>query len=300
MDSTLHSYVTPLLPVERELIDGSTEAELNYIPNSFSTNTEQSTTSSDQSSITLSNETTMKRHKVYKLKPLPIGIECKELEGKSQEQIANDPELKAIRQKALSRLSSSKHRKLVQVKAVSEKQGTLVEIGNLIKEKKKTEAELESLKAAVHSGKFEGSESFVVTPTKAPTTVFSTPSPESNRAQRSTKKSSGKQLSTQGQCVEQKHDRSLKFGPHVIKKFIANFYNGSMKFEDFKRLRFDCFGIPVWGQLEDSNQDLKALTAACLDGLTCVHREMAGKCITQFQALATSLAGRDTGYNFAI
>ena len=76
----------------------------------------------------------------------------------------------------------------MQVKAVSEKQGALVEIGNLIKEKKKTEAELESLKAAVHSGKFEGSESLVVTPTKASTTVFSTPSPESNRAQRSTKK----------------------------------------------------------------------------------------------------------------
>ena len=100
--------------------------------------------------------------------------------------------------------------------------------------------------------------------------------------------------------MEPKHDRSLKFGPHVIKKFIGNFYNGSMKFEDFKRLRFDCFGIPVWDQLEDSNQELKALTAACLDGLTCVQRAMAGKCITQFQALATSLAETDTGNNLAI
>ena len=205
-----------------------------------------------------------------------------------------------IRKKALSRLSSSNHRKLEQVKTVSEKQGMLLKIGNLIKENTKTEAELESFKAAVHSRKFEESESLVFTPTKALTTVFSTPSPESNRAQRSTKKSSGKQLSTQGQCVEPKHDRSLKFGPHVIKKFIANFYNGSMKFEDFKRLRFDCFGIPVWDQLEDSNQELKALTAACLDGLTCVQRAMAGKCITQFQALATSLAETDTGNNLAI
>ena len=69
------------------------------------------------------------------------------------------------------------------------------------------------------------SESLVATPSKAPTAVFSTPSSESNSAQRSAQKSCGK-VRTQGQSVEQKHDRPLKFGPHAIKKFIAKFYNG--------------------------------------------------------------------------
>ena len=39
-------------------------------------------------------------------------------------------------------------------------------------------------------------------------------------------------------------------------------------------MRFDSFGSPVWETLECSDSALKALTAAALDGLSCVQRAL--------------------------
>ena len=146
--------------------------------------------------------------------------------GKSGEVIARDPELKKIREKALSRERSKRYRISNVQKAIMQQTEHSQKVGKLSQDKAKLEYEVNILKTAIHSGVHVGEEvpgnaPILMTPYKIPMAqaCVSTPSPQVNRVERKSKSSRGKRTSSTKKLVpEQKQDGSLRFGPTVLKK----------------------------------------------------------------------------------
>ena len=313
----VHSELEPIEPlsVEIDLMHENIQVISDFISPSISVEEE---IRMENTSIEISTgqlkAATQKKRGPYKQRGRPnklkgIELSCPELVGKSGEEIARDPELKKIREKALSRERSKRYRISNVQKAIMQQTEHSQKVGKLSQDKAKLEYEVNILKTAIHSGVHVGEEvpgnaPFLMTPYKIPMAQasVSTPSPQVNRVERKSKSSRGKRTSsTKKHVPEQKQDGSLRFGPTVLKKFVSNFFNGALQVEDFKRVRFDSFGSPVWETLECSDSALKALTTAALDGLSCVQRALVGKAVVQFQTAVSSLLMDESANNkFAI